>query len=530
MASARAWLRFRIGELLAVTITAGGMAQASAAEWYGYDLQPPGQSAAAAQDPSNQPFPSDDAGPGQAPDVRGDASPPLPRPADGDGQKKLQAAVNGAYKGVFYDNNFDYLCNPCYDGYHLGEELKRICIHDDRAILDIGGEYRARYHHEHNMRGLGLTGNDDDFLLHRTRLYANLQIGERVRLYGEYIDAESNYENFAPRPTEWNRSDVLNLFGDLTIFDTDCNGKLVGRVGRQELLYGDQRVISPLDWANTRRTFDGAKLMWTIDDWRVDGFWAKPVIVDPRNFDSPDDDQQFYGAYATYNGVKNHVFDFYWLGLQSDRALFPGTQEFTFQTVGSRWGATWDTWQTILEGAYQFGDYGATTHSAGFFTAGAGRKWDDRCWKPEAWIYYDWASGDETLGNGYYHLFPLAHKYLGFMDFFARSNIQDINLQFVCSPTPKLKALLWHHVFFLEDTDDVIYGVTGRPLVSTAGGDRYLGQELDLLFTYQITPRSDIAFGYSHFFTGTWYRTNPDASTGFTGDADFFYTQFTARF
>jgi len=85
MASARAWLRFRIGELLAVTITAGGMAQASAAEWYGYDLQPPGQSAAAAQDPSNQPFPSDDAGPGQAPDVRGDASPPLPRPADGDG-------------------------------------------------------------------------------------------------------------------------------------------------------------------------------------------------------------------------------------------------------------------------------------------------------------------------------------------------------------------------------------------------------------------------------------------------------------
>jgi hypothetical protein len=33
-------------------------------------------------------------------------------------------------------------------------------------------------------------------------------------------------------------------------------------VGRQELLYGAQRLISPLDWANTRRTFEGGKLIW----------------------------------------------------------------------------------------------------------------------------------------------------------------------------------------------------------------------------------------------------------------------------
>jgi hypothetical protein len=33
------------------------------------------------------------------------------------------------------------------------------------------------------------------------------------------------------------------------------------RVGRQELLYGSQRLISTLDWANTRRTFQGENLL-----------------------------------------------------------------------------------------------------------------------------------------------------------------------------------------------------------------------------------------------------------------------------
>jgi hypothetical protein len=89
---------------------------------------------------------------------------------------------------------------------------------------------------------------------------------------------------------------------------------------------------------------------------------------------------------------------------------------------------------------------------------------------------------------------------------------------------------MWWHIFFLEDTDDVPYTVIGRPTVPVAGGDRYLGQELDFTLAYQITPRSDILFGYSHFFTGDWYRTNPVAANGFQGDADFFYTQFSVRF
>ena len=141
--------------------------------------------------------------------------------------KELEAKAAGAYKGLFYENNFDYLCDPCYDGWHLGERLKRNCL-GDWGVLDVGGQLRLRQHSERNFRGLGLTGRDDDFLLYRTRLYANLEVGSRFRAYAEYIDAQSEFENYVPLPIEVNRSDMLNLFGDLMVLDAD-RGQLWAR-------------------------------------------------------------------------------------------------------------------------------------------------------------------------------------------------------------------------------------------------------------------------------------------------------------
>lgn len=199
-------------------------------------------------------------------------------------QAALKKAVATAYKPLFYDNNFAYINNPLYNDWYPGDHFKQIPLPwGCDSMLDIGGQYRARYHSENNIRGFGLTGNSDDFLLHRTRIFANAKIGDRFRAYVEYIDAESNYENSPPRAIEVNRSDLLNAFIDYKFIDDCCGGTLTGRVGRQELLYGSERLISPLDWANTRRTFDGLKFMWKDDCWNLDVFYTvlreQPLFV-----------------------------------------------------------------------------------------------------------------------------------------------------------------------------------------------------------------------------------------------------------
>lgn len=78
-------------------------------------------------------------------------------------KKKAELAekAKGAYKGVFYANDYSYLDDPCYEGHDLGDSLKRLA----GGRLDLGGEARVRYHHENNFRGFGLTGVDDEFWL-----------------------------------------------------------------------------------------------------------------------------------------------------------------------------------------------------------------------------------------------------------------------------------------------------------------------------------------------------------------------------
>ncbi len=433
-----------------------------------------------------------------------------------------KAAVAGSHKGLFYNNDFGYVLDPNNCDCWLGDAFKRRspnCF----ITYDIGGQYRMRHHSERNIRGLGLTGRDDDFLLHRVRMFANVEVGNNLRFFAEYLDAVSNYENFNPRPIEENRSDFLNLFVDAVLLDTG-DGKLTGRVGRQELFYGNQRAVSPLDWANTRRTFDGGKFMWQSADWDVDAFWTRPLRTNFNQFDSPIQDEQFYGIYSTFKGCQDTTVELYWLAFDDDATGFRA------DSLGGRYLKTYQDWMAEIWGNYQFGSNADDSdHNAGAWTVGLGRKLD-HSWKPELWLYYDWASGDDAqgAGNGYHHFFPLAHKYLGFMDLFGRRNIESPNVLLTMQPTEKVKVLLWYYYLYLQNRNDTPYSVVMTPFFpGVRPGSAELGHEIDLTIAYNMGPRTNLLFGYSHFFSGDYYDT---PGLPHSGDADFFYTQFHVNF
>jgi hypothetical protein len=444
-------------------------------------------------------------------------------------KKELAKARAGAYKPMFYDNDFRYLEDPAYGDYDPIDGIKR--LHPlDCWTLDFGGQYRARYHHENNFRGLGLTGRDDDFLLHRTRLFANAEAYGLFRAYVEYLDAVSFYEDLSPRVIEEDRSDFLNIFGDVLVWENGC-GKLWGRAGRQELLYGNQRTVSPLDWANTRRTFQGYKVFWKGKEWDVDAFWVNPITPDPKNFDKPNQDQEFMGVYSVYKGVKDQTLDLYWLRLINNRFEFGAQNAFDFDTLGARWYGSRHNWLWEVEGGCQWGrNTDGTAHWAGAWTIGAGHKFC-RCWEPTLWAYFDWASGDDArgAGNGWHHQLPLSHKYFGFMDLFGRRNIMSPNVLFTAKPHEKLTVLLWYYHFFLENRNDTPYTVVMSSFnPANAPGSRDLGDEIDLLLTWNVTARMNVQLGYSHFFAGDYYQTTPGAPT--SADADFFYSHVEINF
>ena len=201
-------------------------------------------------------------------------------------------------------------------------------------------------------------------------------------------------------------------------------------------------------------------------------------------------------------------------------------------TLGGRWIDNDGPWLWELEGATQFGsNTNGSAHQAGFVTGGVGHRWADHCWKPQLWCYYDWASGGDVLGagNGFNHLFPLAHKYLGFMDLFGRSNIQSPNVQLTFQPHQKVKFLAWYYYLMLDTRADTPYTVVMTPVnPGNAPASRELGHEIDLLATITLNERMELLVGYSHFFSGAYYRSTPGLP--YRGDADFLYVQYQWNF
>src|SRR5207302_1852289 len=147
--------------------------------------------------------------------------------------------------------------------------------------------------------------------------YGDLWYKDVFRVYAEFLDAQSWDNDLVPRAIDVDHSDFLNLFVDLKVYEIDGNPLYV-RAGRQELLYGSERLISPLDWANTRRTFEGVKAFWHTEKWDVDAFWVEPVILNLFDtHDFVDERQNFEGLWTTYRPCKGQSMDFYYLNLDN---------------------------------------------------------------------------------------------------------------------------------------------------------------------------------------------------------------------
>src|SRR5262249_25549693 len=150
----------------------------------------------------------------------------------------------------------------------------------------------------------------------------------------------------------------LNLFIDVKLATLD-NAPVYARIGRQELLYGSQRLISPLDFANTRRTFQGAKGFWHSECLDIDAFCVEPVIPNATDADAPDHKQIFSGLWATYRPKKNQLLDLYALNLDNcNRVTQLGIirAPINCTTLGARYAGDSDgRWMWEAEGDVQLG-------------------------------------------------------------------------------------------------------------------------------------------------------------------------------
>lgn len=483
------------------------------------------------------------------------------------------------WKPLYFDNDFSYKGKPNAPHF-LGEELKNMplfdgCCEPSGLTLSFGGEIRHRFMNEDNRLRPGGPAQTD-YNLWRWRNYLDLKYRDEVRAYIEMIDA-SIFGIDAPATItgiDKNRWDIQNAFIDLKVLERD-DKPVYFRVGRQELLFGvpapnayspGQQILSPLDWANTRRNFEGFRLLSKGDVWDIDLFAVRPVntatptgpgggrpAAGPtaavfkydNKADEADFSRWFSGVYTVYKGLKDNTFEPYYVWLDTKTAKQVGTwADGDRHTLGLRWttnksindecNQTWLVLGGDTEGAYQFGKDNGANVQAGFFTTKWGATLSQVTWTPGLSLLYYWGSGDNSPADGtnstYDVLWPLNHAYWGIIDNLSGQNLQDIALQATIKPHKKVTGLAAMHWFDRANSGDTAYNVAGAPVVSRAvaagQGSDNLGQELDLIATYAYNPNFDIQAGYSWFWYGGFFNGLAVAP----GDATQFYVQTSLRY
>jgi hypothetical protein len=476
---------------------------------------------------------------GRSPKTPAKAAPPEKKAAPQfPGPKALPPT--GPYKALFFDNDFSGVGKP-EAPYVLGEETKlmKFELFDTDFVFSTGGELRHRYMNQDNRIQPGGPGQDS-YQLWRWRHYVDLKAGDSVRVYVEGLDAESFGEDLPVQAINVNRWDLLNAFIDIHLFDTE-RGSHTLRYGRQELLFGRQRLVSPLDWANTRRNFEGFRYIAKESDWRLDAFATNPVNAatgfrTPAEFDNEFDkanrDVWFSGAYLTYSGIPDSSLELYWLWL-NDAEPNSTRADGRRHSLGSRY--TWlvpvgqsRVWDFDVEGAYQFGDDNGKRVNSGFLTGIAGYTWKKAPWTPRISALAYYGSGDVDRSDGQTNtfdvLFPLVHAYWALSDNLTGQNLIDLSTQFELKPTSKTALVAAYHSFQLASDDDTAYNVGGQPIGSPNNGVD-LGDALDVYGYWAFNPNFDVQAGYSWFWFGSFIdRTIP------RDDCTQFYLQTSFRY
>jgi hypothetical protein len=415
----------------------------------------------------------------------------------------------------------------------LFDSVKFIGLNRDRSSwITLGGEARERYEYFENANWGKGPQDSDGYFLHRFMLHADAHAGENFRFFTQFKSGLESDRNGGPRPTDRDDFDVHQLFADVRVAWADQRS-LALRVGRQELAFGTQRLVSVREGPNVRLSFDGARATIRCADLQFDALATRPAETKPGVLDdSSDPHTKFWGLYgvAPFKLLPGGKADFYYLGLERDAAQFDqGTARETRHSVGTRlWGqhASWD-WN--FEFVYQFGEFGDGKISAWTVASDTGFTFGDATWSPRLGLKADVTSGDRNSNDRDLQTFnPLFPKgtYFSETGLIGPQNHIDLHPGIELHPAHSVTFTTDGDFFWRESIHDGVYNIGQNVARSgVAGGSRYVGAQTSAQVEWRVQRHLTWTANYSHFFAGAFLHENPPGE-----DVNYFSTWITFRF
>jgi hypothetical protein len=377
--------------------------------------------------------------------------------------------------------------------------------------LRVRGEFRER------IEGFTHSGftpeRNDNYFLSRLRINAVVTPSRLFSATVQLQDARVAQKQVGPTtPPFRGPLDLRMAYADIG----DVQKGLVSvRAGRQELAFGEQRLIGHLNWTNTARSFDGVRATIRRGALQVDVFGASVVRIEEDSFDESGNGNRLGGAYGALSAlVPNAVVEsyFFWRADRGLRTESATTGDLDQKTVGTRFNGK-------LPAGLDYGvEMAAQSGSLGSDSIGAwAGHWQLRESFPGRLAVrligeFNYASGDSDSTDGargtFDQLYPTGHDKLGLADQVGWRNIRHARAGFEITPVRGWPVTASHHSWWLANRQDALYNAGGNPIARVAGGaaSTYVGQEIDVQLTRAVVPQILVSGGYAHMFTGSFLK------------------------
>ena len=388
--------------------------------------------------------------------------------------------------------------------------------------LRVGAEYRARV--EGFAGGAFRSGNEDEYLLSRLRINLFLLPTSWMKLGFQGQDTRVFWKNQNPAVPPYQDSlDLRQAYIELG----DLEKKNFGiRAGRQELAFGDERLIGNANWLNAAPSFDAVRGTIRHGAFRADVFAARVVKQQDSEFDWSTPGNNFYGIYTAIEKlVPNATVEPYFLwrrqsGLRTELGT-PGIS--TFGTFGVRWvGQLSADFDYGTEMDRQAGSLGTDTIGSWAGHWVLGKTLAKTRFKPRFSVEYNYASGDRNSSDGrrstFDQLYSTGHDKYGLADQVGWRNIRNARIGVDLKLARKWTSSERYNAWWLADPHDALYNAAGAIIVRTSSGTsgRFVGQELDSVLAYTFSKYLQIGGGFGHIFPGTFLsNTTPAESYNF---------------
>ncbi len=348
-------------------------------------------------------------------------------------------------------------------------------------------------------------------VLTRFRLGTLVRPNNWFNVYAELQDADAFFKAHPRTPPYQETWDLRRAYVDL---GDVREGHWGLRVGRQDLMFEDGRLVGTSYWRNASRGFDAVE---AVSNWswiNAAAFAASQVVVHDNGLSHHQPGNNLYGLDAklprTVPNVTIEPFLF-WRVAPGFKAEDGAAARLDEKTIGARFAGTLrHAWDFDTEAARQIGRMGVNPISSLGWLAIAGYTFDRLPRKTRVFAEYDFASGDRNPADGIHHTFdqiaPNVHDHLGLADQFAWQNLRMFRAGVrVWLRRNWIVAGSWQD-YWLASATDGFYNSSGVIVTRDPRGlsGTHIGEEYDIQTSYRLDRNLELGAGIGRMLPGSF--------------------------